>query len=260
LREIKRKQKVLGKLKEREREILNALYESEGISTSELCKRFDVSIVTLRKDLDYLEANGLIIRMHGRAVTVYDKSIIDRQKTNIEEKMKIAKAAAAMIEEGDRVMIVAGTTTALIPRFLLGKRNIHIVTNSTLLLTYSRIIPSLNVTLVGGEFRSSDEALTGSITLKDLDLFHANSSFIGTDGFSEDGGITANHIELAEICRKVISNSQQKILLADSSKFGKKGFAYIDDLKNLSTLITDKNLSDNNTVKLSNLGLNIIKV
>jgi len=251
---------VFGKLKERERRILNVLYEDEQISTAQLCEKFDISVVTLRKDLDNLEANGLVVRTHGRTTSVYTRTIIERQKANADDKVRIAKAAAAMIEEGDRVMIVAGTTTALIPKFLLGKRDIHIVTNSTLLLTYSRINPGLSVTLVGGEFMADAEALTGSIALKDLDLFYVKSSFIGADGFSEVGGITANHVELAEICRKVIANSQQKILLADSSKYGKKGFAFIDDLSSLSTLITDKKISDNDTVKLTNLGLKIIRV
>ncbi|MDR3245067.1 MAG: DeoR/GlpR family DNA-binding transcription regulator [Prevotellaceae bacterium] len=260
MQKLKTKRKVFGNLKERERAILNVLYENEQISTAQLCEKFDISIVTLRKDLDNLEANGLVVRTHGRVTSAYSKAIIERQKANADEKTRIAKAAAAMIEEGDRVMIVAGTTTALIPKFLLGKRNIHIVTNSTLLLTYSRVNPGLSVTLVGGEFMADAEALIGSIALKDLDLFYVKSSFIGADGFSEVGGITANHVELAGICRKVIANSQQKILLADSSKYGKKGFAYIDDLKNLSTLITDKQIADSDAMKLSNLGLDIIKV
>ncbi|MDR1896098.1 MAG: DeoR/GlpR family DNA-binding transcription regulator [Prevotellaceae bacterium] len=243
-----------------EKEIMNYLYDNDNISTVEMCKKFGVSVVTMRKYLNDLESSGLIVCSRGRSSAVFNQAIIAQQKSNVEEKIRIARAAADMIEDGDRVMIVAGTTNALIPKFLLGKKNIHIVTNSILLLNSCRKNPSVSITLVGGEFMNAAEALTGTLTLKDLELFHVKTAFIGTDGFTETGGVTANHIELAEICKKIMSRSQQSVLLADSSKYGKRGFAFIADLNSLSTIITDTNLSDADKNKLTRFGLNVIRV
>ena len=250
---------MYSKLKEREKKILNHLYEDNSITSTQLCERFGITVVTLRKDLDHLESNGLIIRTHGGAVPVYDATIIERQKLNNEEKQAIAKAAADMINEGDRIMISAGTTSSLILRHLHGKRNIHVVTNSTLLLTYSRMNPHISITLVGGEFMPSAEAIAGTIALRELDQFHVSKAFIGADGYSIEGGITAHHTELAEICKKMINRSERTILISDISKYNKKGFAYIGELNQLDTLITGK-LPDTGIKELSELGLKIITV
>ena len=249
-----------SKLKDREKQILQLLYEEEGISMQKLCDIFNVTVVTIRKDLDRLEANGLIVRTHGGAYPLYDKELMDRKKENAEEKMRIAKAAAEMIGDGERVMITSGTTTSLIPKFLYGKRNVHIVTNSTLLLTYSRMNPNVSVTLLGGEFMSDAEALTGSVTLRELDMFHTDKAFIGCDGFSLEGGISANHTELSEVCRKIISRVNKLYLLSDSSKYDKTGFAYIDRMENIDTLITDSGLSDAGAASLKKIGVDVVRV
>ncbi len=250
---------MYSKLKDREKEILGLLYEDGSITLPQLCERFGITIVTLRKDLDHLEANGLIVRTHGGAVPVYDTTIIERQRLNSTEKHAIAKMAAELINENDRVLISAGTTTALILRYLYSKRNIHIVTNSTLLLTYSRMTPNVNVTLVGGEFMPFAEAVAGTIALRELDQFYVSKAFIGADGFSIEGGLTANHTELAEICKKMMVRSDRTILLSDASKYNKKGFAHINDLSRLDTLITGK-LPESGVKELSDLGLKIVMI
>lgn len=249
---------MIANLKEREKEILNMLYEDQSVSISQLCDHFGVTVVTLRKDLDKLESNGLIVRTHGGAVPVFDRTINERMKFNSEEKHAIAKAAANLISDGDRVMISAGTTSSLIMRYLFGKRNIHIVTNSTLLLTYSRINPAISVTLIGGEFMTSAEAISGSSALKQLSQFHVSKSFIGSDGFSLVGGATADHYELAEVCKQMIRCADEPILLVDSSKLGKRGFAFIGELEKFHTIIT-RNLPTKEIELLAEMGVkNII--
>ncbi len=230
---------MIGNLKEREKEILRCLYEGEESSVSELSKRLNVSVVTIRSDLEKLERKGFAVKMHGGAQPVYNRSIIERMTLMNEEKQRIAKKAAELIHDGDRVMILAGTTSSLIGKYLYDKRNVHIVTNSTYLLNYVRNNSNIKVTMVGGEFIPDAEAMVGAMALRELDNFSVKLSFIGSDGFSLQNGITANHVEVAEIAKKVVERSESTILVSDSSKFNHSGFAFIESLNKVRTIITD---------------------
>lgn len=226
-------------LKIREKEILRYLYEEDETSVSALSKKLNVSVVTIRSDIERLENKGFAVKMKGGVHPVYNRSFFDRMNSMTEEKHRIAKKAAEGITDGDRIMILAGTTTSLIGKFLYDKKDVHIVTNSTLLINYVRNNSNIKVTLVGGEFIPNAEAMVGTVALKVLENFHVKKCFIGTDGFSLNNGITANHIEVAEVAKKVVDRSESIILLADSSKFNNSGFAFIQNMDKISALITD---------------------
>lgn len=246
---------VVEGLSERKRQVLKILTENASISVSEISEQLGVSAVTIRSDLESLAENGLIIRTRGGGIPAFHQSIIDRQKAMAAEKLSIAKAAADLVTDGDRIMIVAGTTTSLIPRFLLGKRDVHIVTNSTLLLPYVRINPALHVTVIGGRFSASAEAMVGPIALRQLTQFHVRMAFLGTDGFSVDKGFTAHQVEVAEVVRHMAGQAEQCILCVDSSKYGKAGFAHILPLAKVSSVMTDDKLSRDNQRELETLGI-----
>lgn len=242
-------------LKEREKDILRYIYEEDETSVSELSKKLNVSVVTIRSDLEKLENKGFVIKMRGGAQPVYNRSIIDRLNRMSEEKHRIAKKASELVKDGDRVMILAGTTTSLIGKYLYDKRDVHIVTNSTYLLNYVRSNSNIKVTLIGGEFIPDAEATVGAIALKVLENFSVKLCFIGTDGFSLKNGITANHVEVAEVAKKFVERSKSTILVADSSKYNNSGFAFINSLDKVSAIITDDNFprDDIKTFKKNNL-------
>lgn len=227
------------KARERKQRILEALMEEPTLAVAELSRRFSVSEVTIRTDLKDLAAQGLILRQHGGGIPTFHASITDRQRTRMEEKTRIARAAAELIEDRDDVMITAGSTTSLIPRFLLGRHGVNIVTNSTLLLPYVRNNPGLQVTLTGGEFRPAVEALTGPSTIRELGQFHVAKAFLGSDGVTAEKGITADSAEIADVCRRMSEQARQTIVLADSSKLGRAGFAHIMPVARIDILITD---------------------
>ena len=224
--------------------ILEVLAEDSSVGVSALAKRLGVTMVTARADLAALEEEGVLVRTHGGALPAFHPKIFARTHEEKEHKASIAKAAAAEIQNGDTVIISAGTTTALIAKYLLGKRDIHIVTNNTLLLTYARMNPQLRVTLVGGEFRSSEEGLVGPMALAALDQFHVSKTFIGIDGASVKQGFTAHFLESADLVRKMAEQADEVIVLSASSKFGKPGFARILPFEGVDTLITDTQLSN----------------
>jgi DeoR family galactitol utilization operon repressor len=244
-------------LSEREKKILDILMEGNNPSVNEISDLLEVSKVTIRSDFTSLEEKGLIVRTRGGAFPAFHPEILESQKHAVEEKNRIAKAAAEMIKDGDTIMINDGTTTALIPKYLLGKRDIHIVTNSTLVFTYARINPALHLTLVGGSFQPSSEAIVGPVSLVDLENFHVKYAFVGTSGFSLETGMTTDLVDGAEVIKKMNQQARKTILLADSTKYGKNGFVKILSLDHLDSIICDTGLPDETAEKIRESGTDI---
>jgi DeoR family transcriptional regulator, galactitol utilization operon repressor len=248
---------MIGKLNEREKEILTILADDTTTSVSDMSKFFKVSPVTIRNDLSSLEEKGFIIRTWGGAFPAFHRHIIERQKNRVEDKNRIAKKAASMIQDGDTIMIEAGTTTALVAKYLLGKRNIHVVTNSLLVISYIRANPAAQLTLIGGNFRPSSESMVGPLALQELEKFHVKTAFVGTDGFTIENGLTTHLVEGAEIVKRMANQAENTVLVADSSKHGKTGFVKVLPLETMNIIITDSNLAENTQALFSENGIEI---
>ncbi len=226
-------------LAERERIILKLLSERGSVSVALLAQELEVSEVTVRSDLKNLEEQGVLGRTRGGAYPAMHPNVIERQRTHLDEKNRIAKAAAELVRDGDRIMIEAGTTTALVTRYLLGKRDVHIVTNSTLVFSYARLNPSLQITMVGGDYRREAESMVGPIALRTIAGLNVRLAFVGTDGFSLERGMTTQLVEGAEIVKAMRERAESTWLVADSSKYGKTGFVSVLPLSELGGIITD---------------------
>ena len=246
-------------ISERRETILEVLADDGSVSVADLAKRLGVTVVTARADLAALEEEGLVVRTHGGAMPAYHPTILERIRSEKDRKAGIAKAAAAEIQSGDTVMISAGTTTALIAKYLLGKRDVHVVTNNTLLLMYARSNPQLRITLVGGEFRAAEEGIIGPMALESLDQFHVAKAFIGVDGASVKQGFTAHFVETADLVRKMAEQADETIVISDSGKFGKPGFARILPFSGVDALVTDPDLSTEFELELHAADVRIVK-
>ncbi len=248
---------VIQNLTEREREILEILMDNRANSVAEISKMLDVSSVTIRNNLNSLADKGVVVRTWGGAAPAFHPEIMARQRLMTEAKARIARAAAALVRDGDTIMIEAGTTTALIARYLFGKRDVFIVSNSNLVVPYTRANPALRLTLVGGEFRPSSESTVGPVALEQLERFHVRLAFVGTDGFSRENGLTTHLVEGAEIVKKMAAQAEQVVLTADSSKYGKSGFVRVLPLERMNRIITDEGLDISIQDELRGEGLDI---
>jgi DeoR family transcriptional regulator, galactitol utilization operon repressor len=251
---------MLAELNERERLILDRLSSDGSVSVGVLARDLGLSEVTIRGDFRILEEKGWISRKWGGAAPALHRDILERQKVFQEQKNSIAKAAAELVRDGDIIMIEAGTTTALIARYLSGKRDIHIVTNSTLVFSYARMFPNLQITMTGGEFRRATESMVGPITLETLSRLNVRLAFVGTDGFTVERGMTTHLMEGAEIVRVMKAHAETTVLTADSSKFGRIGFSYVLPLSAMDLILTDWDLSDMAETELREAGIKIKKV
>jgi DeoR family galactitol utilization operon repressor len=157
-------------------------------------------------------------------------------------------------------MIEAGTTTALIARYLTGKRDVHIVTNSTLVFSYARINPNLQITMTGGEFRRPTESLVGPIALETIARLNVRLAFVGTDGFTLQWGMTTHLVEGAEIVKAMKAHAKTTLLVADSSKYGKIGFSSVLPLSQMDLILTDEGLGEQSMAELKETGISIKRI
>jgi len=251
---------MIAELTERERIILDRLSADGSVSVGVLARDLELSEVTIRGDLKVLEEKGWINRKRGGAAPALHRDILERQRVFPEQKNAIARAAAELVRDGDVIMIEAGTTTSLIARYLAGKRDIHIVTNSTLVFSYARMYPNLQITMTGGEFRRATESLVGPIALETISRLNVRLAFVGTDGFSLERGMTTHLMEGAEIVKAMKAHAQTTVLTADSSKYGKIGFSNVLPLSAMDLILTDADLSGEAETELREAGINIKKL
>jgi DeoR family galactitol utilization operon repressor len=229
--------------REREAFILDALSRDGSLSVAQLARDLDVSEVTIRAQLRELETRGLLSRTHGGAHSTSAQNVLERQREHEEEKERIAVAAAHLVEDGDRLMIEAGTTTSRIVRHLVGRRGVQIVTNSTLVFAAARHNTGLTVILTGGTFHRPSESMVGPIALRAIRDFHVRLAFVGTDGFTIRRGLSTQFAEGAEVIAAMHDQADATWLVADSSKFGRAGFVRVLDLADLTGIVSDSGLA-----------------
>jgi DeoR family galactitol utilization operon repressor len=251
---------LTAELNERERTILNRLSTDGMVSVAVLARELGLSEVTIRADLKVLEEKGWLNRTRGGASPSIHRDILERQKMNPERKNAIARTAAELVRDGDVIMVEAGTTTALIARYLAGKRDVHIVTNSTLVFSYARMNPNLQITMTGGEFRRPTESLVGPIALETIGRLNVRLAFVGTDGFTLDRGMTTHLMEGAEIVKAMKAHAVTTVLVADSGKYGKIGFSSVLPLSAMDLILTDSGLPDEAFRELTGAGVTIKRV
>jgi DeoR family galactitol utilization operon repressor len=228
---------------EREGYILDLLAKDGSLSVAALSKDLGVSEVTIRSSLKSMEERGLLARTWGGAKASSLTDVLERVRVQGEEKERIAAAAAELVRDGDRIMIEAGTTTAMIVRHLAGRTGVQIVTNSTLVFNYARLNPALEVILTGGQYHRESESLVGPVALASIRRFNARIAFVGTDGFTSDRGMTTQFAEGAEVIEAMDERSEETWLVADSSKYGRAGFVSVLELAELNGIITDAGLA-----------------
>ncbi len=251
---------MIPRLNEKEQQILTLLVRDPNLSVTDLARDLEVSSVTMRGYLNGLAEKGYLYRVRGGAIPTIHPEIVEREQSRQQEKRAIAHHAASMVEDGDTIMIEAGTTTAMVARFLLGKRDVSVVTNNALALAHARGNPGLRVNVVGGEFRPANESIVGPLALSILEQFHVQTAFVGTDGFSVANGLSTHLVEGAEIVRRMAAQAERVVVLADSGKFNHTGFVHVLPLSQVDVIVTDSGLTEGDAASLAETGVDIVRV
>ncbi|HEX7846634.1 MAG TPA: DeoR/GlpR family DNA-binding transcription regulator [Chitinophagaceae bacterium] len=251
----------MSTLAERHQFILSKLKKEGKVNVLDLCHDLSVSSVTIRKDLKQLEDKNLLYRTHGGGTSsnpyTVDRPVNEKEKIKSEEKMGIGVAAAELIEPNDCIIIASGTTVLSLARSIRPKGSLTVITAALNVATVLNQYNEIEVMVLGGVLRKSSASATGMYAEKILDDFSCSKLFLGVDGIDPDFGLTTTHIQEAQLNRKMIAASQKTIVLADSSKFGKRGFGRICGLEDVEQVITDKGISDHMLDTLKGMGIEV---
>lgn len=251
----------MSNLIDRHQRIMNKLAQEGSVNVLDLCTELNVSSVTIRKDLKFLEDRNLLYRTHGGATLsnpyAGDRSVNEKEKIQSGEKSSIGAAAATLIEPNDCILIASGTTVLSLAKHIHPKSHLTVITaalNVALELIHH---PGIEVIQLGGLLRKSSSSVTGVYAEKILDDFSCSKLFLGVDGIDTEFGLTTTNMMEAQLNRKMIAASQKTIVLADSSKFGKRGFGRICGLEDIEQVITDKGISDHMVKTLKEMGIEV---
>jgi DeoR family ulaG and ulaABCDEF operon transcriptional repressor len=244
--------------KEREELITDLLKQKAFVSLQEIISASGASAATVRRDLTRLEEQGVLQRIHGGAKSVMENLPLDmRQTVMLDEKTRIAKKAVGLCAEGETVFIDGGSTTSQMAAFLKMRR-LEIVTNS-LALTTALVESHNEVVLTGGSVLPKHGLVLNPFEDDLIDRYRASKAIMGIGGL-DPVGPTNDDPRLIRFEQKMLALADEIILLADSSKFGKREKLLLCDYSKISTIITDKNLAAEHRKWLKKLPLKLIVV
>ncbi|MDX2190250.1 MAG: DeoR/GlpR family DNA-binding transcription regulator [Bacteroidota bacterium] len=241
--------------------ILEKLKDSKSIQVTEVMKHFNVSDMTVRRDLDSLEKAGLLVRKFGQALLPEQKNQLftfdEKLYLNKPSKVSICKTAAKEIQENDVIFIDSGTTLFYLVHEISRFNHIRVVTNSLPVASFLSPFKKINLTIIGGEYDSERKALFGSLSIHMIRKFHCQKAFIGSDGISIAHGLSSFHEKEAEVSRHMMDATENVFVLADSTKIEKDAFIKFAPLHKISAIITDKGIPNEISEKYTQNGINI---
>lgn len=219
--------------------------EKETVSLVELSKKFDVSINTIRRDINYLEENGAIKKVYGgvtstdgHQLTSFDFRTTKQQK----EKNLIAKEASKLIEDGDLIFIDSGTTTSQILKHVDSKLSFTVLTNNLDVMIEASSHNNIELIVLGSRYYPKTRSFLKTNTSNDVEYYNISKAFMAATGVSITNGLTNSDFHEHEIKKSVTDRASQVYILADSSKFGKATLLTYSQLNDVNKVITDKKL------------------
>jgi DeoR family transcriptional regulator of aga operon len=249
--------------------ILNELQESGSVSINDLCDRFEASVATVRRDLQQLEEQGLLRRTHGGAVSIEplfyeafkkDASYVDLVGRNADEKRRIGRAAAELVQQGNTIALTPGTTTTEVVRCLRYEGGIKVVTNTVNVAMELSKRKDIEVFVTGGHLRGDWFSLVGPAAVDSLRQTYVDIAFLGADGIHPSAGLTCHSPEEAAVNRVMLTQAKKRIAVADRSKFGVIASWKMCPIEDCDLIITDKRVTKDMIGPYSERGVEVRRV
>lgn len=246
---------------DRRMQIIDMVTKQRTVKNAELMQKFDISIETVRRDLEYLESQGYLRRVYGGAVANVslgsEPEYSSRSKVREGEKNAVAVAAAKLICPEESIYLGVGTTVQAMVQHITGLTNITVFTNALRTAVELSEIPGCNVILPGGNLRSKELTLSGFPAEQNFSYFNVDKAFIGIGGITADG-VTDFHTGEAQIHRQLIKNAGKAIVVTDSSKLGIRAMNNVCPLTDIDIVITDSKAPKQLVKDIENQGVKVI--
>jgi DeoR family transcriptional regulator, fructose operon transcriptional repressor len=248
---------------ERRYQIREMLSSRRTVTASELKDIWGVTAATIRRDLAALEQEGVLVRSHGGAVsrmssTNFQPSYEVLGRSNREEKEAIAKEAARLILDGDTVFLEGSTTVFEVARCLQQHNRLTVVTNSPLIVCQLQRSSNVAVICTGGDLQKDVFYLSGLWAQRAISEIRIDKAILGVSAIDPGYGISTASQAEAQIKKMIMKAAKVRIALADHSKFGNQGFAYVAPASDLNVLITDSGTDPAQVNQLREMGLEVI--
>lgn len=256
---------ALGTSERRER-IIQQLRSNGSVQVNELATHYQVSTVTIRNDLAFLEKQGVAVRAYGGALlcepgqTVPERTIADKSVLNTPVKQRIGALAATLVQPGSRLILDSGTTTLEVARHLREHQEILVMTNGMNVANALLDAEGVELLMTGGHLRRKSLSFYGAQAEQSLQNYHFDQLFLGVDGIDLERGVSTHHEDEARLNRCMCQVAERIVVVTDSSKFGRRSLHKIIDTLRIHTLITDDAVPADILSGLRNAGIEVLLV
>lgn len=244
---------------ERQLKIIDLISKNGSVQVDELAKMLDVSLMTIRRDLEKMKQEGKIDRCHGGAIVKREVPYTEKRVLETEGKHLIAEQSIRLIKKGQIVYLDAGTTTYEIAKRLMDIPNLTIITND---LEIARLLLELNVNLLicGGLVQKSTGSMIGALANMMMDNLRVDIAFLGAQSIDDQYNVLTPTMDKAVMKQTICRNAKEKYLVVDSSKFGRQALIKINHLSDYTAVITNKSFTPEEEKKLRELRATVITV
>lgn len=249
---------------ERQRQILSLLSRQGRLSVAEIVELFSISEATARRDLESLASQGKALRVHGGVIAMEqappEMPILDRGIDQADEKVRIGRAAAELIEEKETIFLGSGTTVLEVARNLRNHKNLTIITNSLPVLNMLAGAAGITVISLGGMLRDSELSFIGHITEQSLAELRADKVIIGARAISLEHGLTNDYLPETQTDRAILKVGREVILVADHTKVNRVSTTFLAPLSAINVFVTDQLTASKFTTALEEQGVHTVVV
>lgn len=229
---------------ERREKMYDHILKNGNVTVLKFSKEFNVSEVTIRKDLSYLESQGLIDRTFGgaiiKSILIQEQSYLEKEKYMISEKRLIGKKAAEFVKTNSTIILDAGTTIMELAKNITDIKDLNVITNDLRIALFLSNFSNIQVTLIGGKVSMKSKECSGIESCKIIEKYNVDNCFLGCDAFDINGQFMTTGIEKMYLKRTFMDISKKSFLLTTSDKYGKKGLINVSKFSKLTGIIIDK--------------------
>lgn len=244
-------------------ERLSSLVQASGrVRVTDLARQLRVSEMTVRRDLEELESDGVITRVHGGAISNVSRSFepgfTERNKLHVEAKRRIGEAAAALVRDGENVVFDAGTTTLRVAEALRPTIHIRALALSLRIADVLAEMPNVDLMIPGGSVRPRERSLIGPMTIRTFEQLTFDTLLLTSGGIDVDAGVTEYEYDDAETKRAALRSAKRTVLVADSSKLGAVAFVRLCPVEDVDIVVTDSTAAVEHVDALRAVGIEVI--
>lgn len=243
---------------ERHLKIIEIISKSGAVQVEELAKVLDVSLMTIRRDLEKLKQEGRIDRCHGGAVIKREIPYTEKQALETEEKHRIAEHCVGLVKKGNVIFLDAGTTTYEVAKLIKDIPNLTVVTND---IEIARILlhSTINLIICGGTVQKSTGSMVGALANQLMENIRLDVAFMGAQTIDEHFNVMTPTVDKAILKQTICRNSKEKYLVVDRSKFARQALIKINDLSGYTAVITNKKFTPEEEKRLRDMRVTIIQ-